>query len=382
MCMGLILARPGAAVDWSPVWRRCLPMIHPLFSRILSIWRGMLRQVQDPARRYRHANLLHAVRVALGLLASIALTTGINLPHGEWASITVLVVIGGLQHHGNIRRKAAERAFGTLIGAAIGLLVILQQSYLHQPLLSYLLILVACGFCAYHAIGKGGYIALLSAITILIVAGHGDSPMADGLWRSVDVLVGIAIALLFSFAFPLHATYSWRYKLADVLRGCARTYALIVTPAFVEKGELQAALVQLSAQLVQLRTLMPWVAREIKVSAAQLEEIQHGLRVGISLLEVLAAMRPQAGDDEARMFMQQQLAGENRRLHDMLIGMARALRFGTVARLQEDAVAASGQMADPAPPQLGGYVMLLHRLQNEFDTLRMHLAATADRWNI
>jgi hypothetical protein len=66
----------------------------------------------------------------------------------------------------------------------------------------------------------------------------------------------------------------------------------------------------------------------------------------------------------------------------MLIGMARALRFGTVARLQEDAVAASGQMADPAPPQLGGYVMLLHRLQNEFDTLRMHLAATADRWNI
>ena len=40
--------------------------------------------------------MIHAVRVSLGLLASIALTTGINLPHGEWASVTMLVVIGGL----------------------------------------------------------------------------------------------------------------------------------------------------------------------------------------------------------------------------------------------------------------------------------------------
>jgi len=37
---------------------------------------------------------------------------GINLRHGEWASVTMLVVIGGLQHHGNIGKKAAERAIG------------------------------------------------------------------------------------------------------------------------------------------------------------------------------------------------------------------------------------------------------------------------------
>ena len=49
--------------------------------------------------------MIHAVRVSLGLLASILLTTGIHLPHGEWASVTMLVVIGGLQHHGNIGKK-------------------------------------------------------------------------------------------------------------------------------------------------------------------------------------------------------------------------------------------------------------------------------------
>ncbi len=67
--------------------------------------------------------------MAPALLVSIALTTGINVPHGEWASITVLVVIGGLQHHGNIRRRAAERGVGTLIGAFVGLFLILQESY-------------------------------------------------------------------------------------------------------------------------------------------------------------------------------------------------------------------------------------------------------------
>ena len=70
---------------------------------------------------------------------------------------------------------------------------------------------IGCGICAYHAIGKAGYIALLSAITMVIVAGHGDNEIVDGLWRAVNVLVGIAIALAFSFALPLYATYSWRF---------------------------------------------------------------------------------------------------------------------------------------------------------------------------
>ena len=155
---------------------------------------------------------------------SIALSTGLNVPHGEWSTITVLIVVGGLQHHGNIRKKAAERALGTSIGAlAAGL--ILLYSFLHAPFAIYLLMAIGCGICAYHAIGKAGYIALLSAITMVIVAGHGDNEIVDGLWRAVNVLVGIAIALAFSFALPLYATYSWRYKLADALRVRGRACA-------------------------------------------------------------------------------------------------------------------------------------------------------------
>ena len=162
------------------------------------------------------------------MLVSILATTGINIPHGIWSSVTLLVVIGGLQHHGNIRKKAAERAAGTLLGAAIGLVLILLQNLTGSLPLTYVLMSIVAGICAWFAIGSAGYIGLLTAITMCIVAGHGDNLIDVGLWRTLNVLIGIVIALAFSFALPLHATYSWRYGLADNLRECARIYTRLL----------------------------------------------------------------------------------------------------------------------------------------------------------
>src|SRR5206468_2113657 len=88
----------------------------------------LLHGLASPFFRYRHAKSIHAVRVALGMATSFIVTTGINVPHGSWASVSLLVVVGGLQHYGNIRKKAAERALGTALGAAIGLMLILVQA--------------------------------------------------------------------------------------------------------------------------------------------------------------------------------------------------------------------------------------------------------------
>ena len=189
------------------------------------------RRFLTPYLRYRHARLLHAIRVAFAILASILVTTAFKLPYGLWSSITVLTVIGGLQHQGNIRRRAFERGLGTLIGASVGLLILFEQDYFGVAIVTDLLIAGACGLCAYYAIGKPGYIGLLSAITLFIVAGHGDTSVTVGLWRTVDIVVGIAIALVFSFAFPFYATWSWRYQLADALRGCADFYANLASGA-------------------------------------------------------------------------------------------------------------------------------------------------------
>ena len=115
----------------------------------MPLLRRFLLPVLDLYRRY-------AVNLALVLLATIALTTGLDLHHGEWASVPMLVLIDGLQHHGNIGKKAPEWAIGTLIGADVGLVLVVQKAYLAMFWLTYLGMSVVCGYFSYHAIGKGG----------------------------------------------------------------------------------------------------------------------------------------------------------------------------------------------------------------------------------
>jgi len=350
----------------------------PLFARRL------LRPLLDPYRRYRHAKLIHAARVSIGLLATILLTTGINLPHGEWASVTMLIVIGGLQHHGNIGKKAVERAYGTLIGASVGLLLVVQQAYFGLPLLTYLLMSVVCGFFSYHAIGKGGYIALLSAITVFIVAGHGDNPLSDGLWRTVDILIGIVLALAFSFALPLYAVYSWRYNLAGALRDCAAIYSRIVNGQSVTDDEHLKLLNRLNAAMVQLRSLMPSVSKEVRISMTELDAIQRHLRMCISTLEILGNTRPDPRDEQAMARMQVMLKAEHRQIRVQLVGMARALKSGARERLERP-----GQLSgvEPAPNSQGdtalnGYRLVTMQLADNVDAMRGRLVKHLPHWSV
>jgi uncharacterized membrane protein YccC len=149
---------------------------------------------------------------------------------------------------------------------------------------------VVCGFFSYHAIGKGGYIALLSAITVFIVAGHGDNPMSDGLWRTVDILIGIALAL--AFPSPCRCTpcirgaTTWPAHCVTVPRSIAGSSTASRSPMMHLK-----LLNRLNAAMVQLRSLMPSVSKEVRISMTELDHIQRHLRMCISTLEILGNTR-------------------------------------------------------------------------------------------
>ncbi len=345
---------------------------------------SFLRVVVSPYYRYRHARALHAVRVGLAMLVSILVTTGINVPNGIWASVTVLVVIGGLQHHGNIRKKAADRALGTMLGALVGLMLIAQLHLIGSMPLTYLLMSIAAGVCGYYAISSAGYIALLTAITICIVAGHGDSTIDTGLWRTLNVLIGIVVALAFSFALPLHATYSWRYLLARNLRDCARIRARIARAQPLDIETHVAAFAALNSRLVKLRSLMPSVAKEVDIPLKRLEAIQRVHRSMLSTLEMMstsAAAHPLVGQDAA---------DDTPAVRASLIRMARALRFGSESRaglrLQIPLAGAGGQAvsASRGTPDTGlpGPRWVAQWFAEQTDALRALLADTESQWHI
>jgi len=290
--------------------------------------RGLIRALTSPPERYHHAQLLHSIRVGLAFLTASLITVEFQLPHGIWASVSLLVVIGGLQHQGNIRKKAADRALGTFLGALIGLALVLQAYFIGSQHLTYTLMAITAGICAYHAVGKGGYLALLTAITMCIVAGQGNDSIEIGLWRTANVLIGIGIALAFSFALPLFATYSWRYALAKNLRRCAATYKRIMTGLPMTPDEQIVHFAELGQRLVTLRGLMPSVAKETGLPLAQLEEVQRQHRAILSALEMMASVTLTGENlslSHASSGNAELVAGQMPR---SLLQMARALRTG------------------------------------------------------
>jgi uncharacterized membrane protein YccC len=356
--------------------------------------RRKLHVIGSPYFRYRHAKYFHAARVALALLASIALTSGIDIPHGEWSTVTLLVVIGGLQHHGNIRKKATERAIGTMIGASLGLGVILLQSVTHSTMITYVLLAVIAGICAYFAIGKPGYIALLAAITTVIIAGHGNLSIDVGLWRTLTVLIGIAIALAFSFVLPQYATYSWRYRLADNMRDSARIYSAIVDGRPIDAATLTKHFLTMNARMVASRSLLASVAKEIDVPVAVLEDIQLQHRSIVTALEMMATAVSYSTHDMHDANDANSLAAsghaEARAVRQTLLLIARALRFGRVGLLH----AATGSPAAAArlertedvarglAPELQGPYWLAQRLAEQVDRLRLRLIDIERQWNL
>jgi len=243
----------------------------------------------------------------------------------------VLIVMVGLQHQGNIQRRAMERAAGTLLGALAGFGAIGVQTALGITPLTIGLMALFCGTCGYFAIGRGGYVAQLSAITLVIVAGFGTDPLSVGAWRTVNVLLGIVIALGLTCALPIYATSYWRFGMADALRRCAERLAAYGTEAEVALGGIET----ITPVLQKLRGLMVPVARETGIAMSALEAIQRCLRLTLSLLEL--ATSPEAPSAAVAVPNSRLTREEAQRLAARLEAIAAGLETGAWALPWQDA---------------------------------------------
>ncbi|MGN5478923.1 hypothetical protein ACTMU2_23840 [Cupriavidus basilensis] len=151
------------------------------------------------------------------------------------------------------------------------------------------------------------------------------------------MFIGTAIALVFSFALPAYASYSWRIRLAALLRASAAVHRKMQS-GFADAAEQRAAMLDLGTRLIPLRGLIPSVAKETDVPAAEFEEIQHAARVCISALELMAAIEQDTGLRE----------GEDPGIEPALLTMAEALETGQ-RPAPAPPLAAAGTDAQPGP---------------------------------
>lgn len=184
--------------------------------------------VIEPYARYQHADVLHAIRLGVAILVALLLNKLTSLPHGEWTTITVFVILGLLQYQGAIYTKAKERILGTLLGVVVGLsFVWLIQDIGGWVWLYYGLIGIISGLIGYVAVKQLGYIGLLTGITMLmIVSNPAHSSIAqDGLYRAFNILIGAAVAVAATLILPLKSTLMFRFLMASNLDACSDLYA-------------------------------------------------------------------------------------------------------------------------------------------------------------
>ncbi|MBV7297136.1 FUSC family protein [Enterovibrio sp. NIFS-20-8] len=209
-----------------------------------------------------HARLLYMVRVSLVLgfiLVVIRLTA---IPYGYWALITAVTILGAIPFVGGVISKANQRISGTIAGGLIGLSLFLippQYHWTHHIALFGLMI-----FAMYFTQEKYAYAALMSVITIVIVAGGGPTDFEAAGWRIINVFWAAVVSILASlFIFPARAKDQFVVLLEKFVSQCSEIYhhhnaemaKHTFSPIHAEK---------LSEIIDKQTTLLPHAAREAR----------------------------------------------------------------------------------------------------------------------
>ena len=382
----------------------------------LNFWQRFTAPLIEPYARYQHADVLHAIRLGSAVLTALVLNELTNLPHGEWTTITVFVILGLLQYQGAIYTKAKERILGTSLGVVVGLSFLwLIQDIGGWLWLYYALIGIISGIIGYVAVKQLGYIGLLTGITMLMIVSSPDhSNIAqDGLYRAFNILLGAGVAVAATLVLPLKSTLMWRFLLASNLETCSNLYAgvgnhidaevLVPKPFKFSKTtslssltypasrsvpdtpvnkSLVKALQKINKRLLAVRPHIAATASESGIDKETLETIQRTHRNIIGTIDLLLSAAPRLAnieiDDENHIL----LIHYQHELTQAMQHMAAVLRspndevFRPITRIAVSEY--------PSVESLGfewqGYFWLTQTLQVQLQGLSDLLQATQAQW--
>ena len=278
----------------------------------------------EPYVRYQHADILHATRLGTAVILALLVNKLTNLPHCEWTTITVFIILGLLQYQGAIYTKAKERVIGTLlgIGTALGVLWFNQNAGAWLWV-DYALIGLLSGIIGYLAVRQLGYTGLLTRITMLmIVSDLGNSSIGqDGIYRALNILLGTGVSVAVTLILPLKSTLMWRFLLSSNLDACSSLYAGVghhidATDGVVDDSvqklnpvafpvkevpvdrALVTALQQINKRLLAVRPHIAATASESGIEKETLETIQRTHRNIIGTIDLLLSAAPRLANIE------------------------------------------------------------------------------------
>ncbi|MAY72408.1 FUSC family protein [Halomonas litopenaei] len=246
----------------------------------------LLGRLRDPFINHRHRRLFHVLRVSLALVVTFAIVQTFPFQHSGWALVSTVMVMGNLPHIGGVLDKGRQRLAGTLIGAALGLALIILPLPGWGVQLGALVGIAIATWVVFG--GRQAYSGLMFAISLLLVIGDGSQQLSVALWRSADVLLGTLVGIGATLVFlPHKATDMLRFLLADCLDRMARLYHTHTSATSAPGIDTQALFKAASQLLVKQRGLTDAVHREGRLTRGEVDELISYQRRMLSTLELL-----------------------------------------------------------------------------------------------
>ncbi|MEO6798600.1 MAG: FUSC family protein [Rhodanobacter sp.] len=180
----------------------------------------------------------HAVRMAVCLSATLALSRLLQLPHGYWLPMTAAIVLRA--------DFAATFNFGLLrvLGTVLGLVVTTLLLYVSpaQPWAHLALMAVLCMTFRYMAGAHYGIaVAALTGTVVILLSFEGVASDAAVIDRVINTALGSGIALLAYVAWPTWERSHARAALATMLDAYADYLHVLAGPAAETRGEIRTA---------------------------------------------------------------------------------------------------------------------------------------------
>lgn len=148
-----------------------------------------------------------ALKVALTCVLTLWIVKTFHFPYGEWAVLSVLIV--SHLRFGLTFQKGINRIFGTIAGCVMGALV---GDYIIHYHFSFIYTLPVWIFLAWYlAILSYGYvmffgmIVLTCALSLMQSSGHSLDQLL--LYRSINIILGVSMALISEVIWPQRQNY-------------------------------------------------------------------------------------------------------------------------------------------------------------------------------
>lgn len=233
----------------------------------------------------KYSRWIHASRISLAFLLTFIAIRYFNLNNATYALITLLIILGPQPYWGTVLPRAIQRTGGTVIGALSGLVALYLETWSFTAMLVWCAIMMFVA--GYLTLGKRPYMALLIGVTLAVVSCAPPNDMESAITRSLYVLAGSLLAMLFSSLYPQRAYTDLRIKFSESLGQINELYQAYFSPQTLEKPELEDQLKKELDAVLKLRTLMVPASHESHLKKEVFESLQTLHRNLLATMELM-----------------------------------------------------------------------------------------------